>query len=513
MPDQGLEDLQLAVLRKRVEEKRAAESTDRPDLNAKRFGDISPLESGISNLAQGLTGGYSDEIAGGLRAAVEAPFSDRKFSDLYREHQKEQEDYNKATSAANPWTSVGSEIVGSIASPISKIAAPIDGAGIASALGRAALGSGIVAGGKSENHPFESPDQMMAFAKDVGAGATTGAAVQGVLGTVGAVAERMSPEWLKQFARERAVKAATGQNKRMIKQASKLGQLDDIGDALLEGAPEIGVNAPLKFGSSVESIKNRAAEESNHAWDNGVTKVFNDIDAKTSNQSVDLQGVAQNILSHADSITPVPKNLPVIQNLKNEAEWLMQQPGKISLRSAQDLKNEYRFKYEDPRTHGLGLNGNNAIRKAYGDAIEKTISSLGSAADAKRFKLGMSQYGSMASAAGAADDRAVANISNRFISPSDYAAGIGTAVMGAAKGKEQVESGLYGLAASLAHKLLRERGSSMAAVTANKLSNLVKAHPRTLGAFQQAASSLPYQPYATQATELLNRKTGTEEGR
>lgn len=511
MPDQDLEALQLEVLRKRVEAKRAQEdSAPRPNPNSGEFGEISPLQSAISGTAEGLTAGYSGEISGRVRAAVTAPFVDETYGQLRDKYVGEQNRYASAAAKANPLTSLGFELGSTVISPASKVLGPVEGAGIVANMGRAALQGGLIAGGKSETSPLESPQKLKDFALETGAGAATGLVTQGALSGVGAIAKRFAPEWLTQFARERAVKAATGQNKRAIKQMSKLGQINQIGDDLLNGSEEIGVKAPLRFGSSVESIKNRAAENKDKAW-GAVEGAYSSIDKKTGGQSVDLMDVSQRLMEKAKAIEPVPKNLPVIEKLRAEATWLAQQEGRIPLKRAQDLKNQYVFKMADPHTHALGLDGNNIVRNAYAEGIENSIKKHASAADAKKWKLGMRNYGSNASAAGAADDRAVANISNRFISPSDYAVGIGSALAGAAKGGDNIQNSLFGLATSLGHKLLRERGSSMAAVTAKNMSNAIKNNPGTLGAVQRGVSQLPEKPSTALLMQWLNRRSGTEE--
>lgn len=478
MPQQNVEELRAAVLRKRVEEKRAQEMSTVDDAPKKReFTDISPLATAVVKGTQGLTGGFADEIGAAIVAAPYLMPGGKSFGDVYDSQVGRHRAFLKQAEEQNPTTSVASEIGGAIASPINKIAAPIAGAGTAANLGRAALGGATIAAGTSETNPFLSGDNLGEFASDVAGGAAGGFATQGALGIAGKAAGKLAPESLKQFARERAVKAATGQNKKLLKQASKLGQLERIGGDLIDGAEEFGIKAPVSFGASVDTIKNRAAEGSRKAW-RAVEDIYKNIDERTGGAAVDTVDIAQNILNRAKQIEPTPQNMPIIQRLRAEADWLAEEAGAISLDRAQSLKNQYVFKMADPKTHALGKDGSNQIRSAYTDAIKNTILKKGSNSDLKKYERALEVYGSMTSAAGAADERAVANLSNRWASPSDYGIGIATALGSTlASGGANLGALAAGGAASMGHKFLRERGSGMAAAAANKLAGPMSSEP------------------------------------
>ncbi len=69
-------------------------------------------------------------------------------------------------------------------------------------------------------------------------------------------------------------------------------------------------------------------------------------------------------------------------------------------------------------------------------------------------------YGNLANVVGTSEDAALRSQANRYISPSDYGAGGASALMASGKGESTAASSATGAIMSLAHRLLRERGSS-----------------------------------------------------
>ena len=67
-------------------------------------------------------------------------------------------------------------------------------------------------------------------------------------------ASEAASEGVEGFANERAVKAATGQNKAVLKNIARTKGVDEVGKTLLSGEEPV-----VQFGSSVSTIKDRAA--------------------------------------------------------------------------------------------------------------------------------------------------------------------------------------------------------------------------------------------------------------
>jgi hypothetical protein len=306
---------------------------------------------------------------------------------------------------------------------------------------------------------------------------------------------------LDDFANVRAVKAATGQNKAVLKKVARTKGIEEAGDALLNGEDKV-----IGFGSSVDKIKDRAADAADKAWAQ-VQGVHKAIDAAKDGKSIDGGEIAKAIVEKANRIEPLDQNLPIIDKMRSTAAYF-ERKGPMSLEHAQELKNNFVFKFTDPKTHALGLDGNNAIREAFTEKMGDAVASADPAL-AKVWQDGMQKYGVYAETAGAASDRAVANVSNRLISPSDYAVGATAALhSGMKNGAEGVADTVRGVAAALAHKLVRERGSSAAAITAKNLAGILESAPEALGsAYGVLAKAAEGGPAALEATHMMLLKS------
>lgn len=86
------------------------------------------------------------------------------------------------------------------------------------------------------------------------------------------------------------------------------------------------------------------------------------------------------------------------------------------------------------------------------------------------FQSAKKRFGLAAEGADIAEKQLGRNLKNRFTSPTDYAAGM----VGATEAATAPEKSLQGAAMAMAHKLLRERGSSAVAVTADKVADIAK---------------------------------------
>lgn len=518
-----IEQLRLQVLQKRVAEKRAMEDanfvahTEGDPQGAIRGGNTmgggggdasvrpdpkaSYLESLGQGFTQGATFGFGDEIgaAGGAALAKILPNSmggsSQSYGQLYNEELNAQRKNTAQATEANPYTYNAAELGGAAVSPLAK----------AGMIGSAA-GGAAQAVGSSTHNIMNGPGDAMALGEEALIGAGKGLLTHGAVKGVGAVGSALLPDALDRLAQIRGLKAVFGQNKAAFKQAAKLNQTERIGQDITQASEELGGQPLVRFGEGVESIKNRAAEGADKAWQK-VSSIYKTIDGRTDGQSIKSGDLANAILDRAKKIMPIPRNKPMIDRLTEEAAWMENQPN-MSLERAQQLKNNYVFKMADPHSHALGLDGNNAIRDAYAKTIAGTVENLGSKAEQNTFKRSMSNFGSFSTAAGRAGDREVANISNRFISPSDYATGIAGGLANAVQGGDLAKSGLWGTALSIGHKIARERGSSMVSATARNASNAMKT-PVVGQALQMPARAMaaaPNLPVTPALSQLWNSK-------
>ncbi|NBW08769.1 MAG: hypothetical protein EBR82_12170 [Caulobacteraceae bacterium] len=126
-----------------------------------------------------------------------------------------------------------------------------------------------------------------------------------------------------------------------------------------------------------------------------------------------------------------------------------------------------------------GENAANDVKKAfYGalrehelDALTTPAAKKALGAEATRdMQQTLLDYRRLAIATRGLEDRVAADARNRVISPSDYGVGIGTGAAAIASGHPV--GALLGVASSLGHKVLRERGNSTAAIALDKIADM-----------------------------------------
>jgi hypothetical protein len=215
--------------------------------------------------------GFGDEIAGAALAAKDY-VSGEGFD--YRKRQKEIENYIEQARSQNPGSYLGGNVVGAGAQAL---ALPIGaGASLARGLGTAALQSGVSALGESKGN-LDSYENVSKLAGDVGTGALTGAATQGVFGLAGKAAKAFSPKRMEDYAGRKALSAmgmTAGQIKNTQAQfgkegAAKIG-LDAIDqgivkafksvDDIAETATNLKAKSGASIGSAIDSVDNLVAK-------------------------------------------------------------------------------------------------------------------------------------------------------------------------------------------------------------------------------------------------------------
>jgi hypothetical protein len=179
-----------------------------------------------------------------------------------------------------------------------------------------------------------------------------------------------------------------------------------------------------------------------------------------------------------------------------EAEFFSKK-GDIGFGQAQKLKNSYKFKVMDPSTQHLGQDATNFVKGAIGGEMDDAAvrargqigDSLSQARDLidkyERFK---GKYGSFAAITKAAENRVESNLSNRFISPSDYFLGGAGGLGSVAITGEPFSGAAIGAASAILNKFARERGSAMVARSAYAVANLLQKRPEALGRFAEELS-------------------------
>ena len=173
-----------------VEEQKPTSWKDRANRVEEQPTQLDALASGV---AQGATLGFSEEIYGGLRAALDVATTDKEIDDildLYKIRRDEARRSNEAAKKAFPKTYGAGEIGAGVATafvPGLGALNAVKGARLATVAGKAALSGGIAGAGLSDADLTEGDVKGLAVDTAVGAGA--GVATAGLMKGAGKLAQ------------------------------------------------------------------------------------------------------------------------------------------------------------------------------------------------------------------------------------------------------------------------------------------------------------------------------------
>lgn len=201
--DPELEELrsqyELAHLRKQYEAMKAAKPSDPTDgITADDV--LSKANSAMRGAAKGITYGFADEAAGRLMAAKQALLGEDAglpWEDLVRTNVAAVRKADDQARAENPKTFIASNVVGSVASPASKMLAPAKGAGLMAKMASGARAGALLGLGEST---ASADDDPLHLAKDALYGGAIGGATGGVLHGAGKVAGGLNAANLNRLA-------------------------------------------------------------------------------------------------------------------------------------------------------------------------------------------------------------------------------------------------------------------------------------------------------------------------
>jgi len=453
-------------------------------------------ESALRGAAQGASFGFADELTGAGYALKDKLLEGKDFTDSYKKHRDESRANYELAQATNPNAYLAGEVGGGVAS----LAVPgmgIFNAGKAATMGgqvaRGAL-SGAGAGALSGAGTSEADIDTADFAKDVGTSAAIGAGAGGVLSGLGKYASSKADDIkaylkakfggasdsVKDYAEKRAVKAATGQNKRALKEIAKK-DINKTGRVLLDE----GIVTP---GSTVETIGERAAD-ARKSYGKEIGDIRNSLDELAPQGSVSGKEIADAMRSYAQSEVDGPASQNLAKNLMAEADNF-ETRGNLSFKDAQRFKKQYGFDAKDPAKRS-GISTRDIDNKTYQlieDQVEKSVGNLEATSPDLAGKLGRykdvkDKYGAIAPAAKAAEDRAIANLSNNVLSPSDKAAGFTYLLSKVGEAALNPLDLVKAIAVGGTNKAVRGRFDSTAAVLGDKLANTLASAPERLGRY------------------------------
>jgi hypothetical protein len=309
-------------------------------------------------------------------------------------------------------------------------------------------------------------------------------------------AKAMAPEvrkYLQNIARERAVKAATGENRAAIKKLAKMsgkgaGDIDKAvenlrrsGEILLEG-PDPTVRA---FSTS-EGIGERAAAKRRESGKR-IGKIGETVEELTPN-AITGEMIGMDLLEYADTIPSVGKGAKLKDRVIEEAERF----GSLSpqtFKEVQDLKGQFPYEPQSPDLLISDKDVSNKIHSAIGRRMDAAVEQAKGVADPEQQAL-LSQYGAekerygvFKNTADAATEQKARTLARRLVEPSTYGTGAATMVADAASGGKL--SLIKAMAAGAANKLLLQRGNSTMAVGLNNLAKAAENAPRALKKYEK----------------------------
>lgn len=465
------------------------QSVAQSDMLEDNYGKVGgTLLAGGAGVARGLTLGLSDRVARNFGAEA---------STL------------RTLQEGAPLASTVGEVGGSIAAVLAtggaggagRLAAGATGFASRGLVGRAAAKAlemgiaGAIEGGAfgagkniSENALGRADLTAESLIANAGMGALVGGGVGGLIGGgsvlagagvkagAKAISDKLGSgsvkDWLEGLAGERALKATIGQNKKAFSQLESKDLADKAGKYLLE---EIGLgtdDALAAAGNTNEVIAEKLA-----ARRDLVGKKIDDIVTKLDDATAAGEGVAKRVRGElvADRIeNEVLKNIdPVAQKgtyntIKEVADGYRAQQGPISfadaakMRRSAQLNANYDAAVPKP-TQQAWQDVAKVWNKTIDDAADPVLKGMGEQTS-NLYKATRDEFSLVQRLTNYAENRVAANSANRVVSPSDY--GIGGAA-GLLTGNP-----LTGAASAIGHKLVRERGSAVAANLAYKASRL-----------------------------------------
>lgn len=539
----------------------------REKLNKKKG--YSQIEAGARSAAQMASFGFADEAIGGTQALYDEYVEGKPGT--YEERVRAQRDADAASAQQWPKTDMAVGLGTAAAMsliPGGALATTAKGAKLAqylkglSAAKKAAAAGALVGAGKSTSNPLEGLDQAGQFAKDVGAGAATGAVGQKAFSGLSKGIQKI-PGKLREAAQERAVKAGTGQS---IAHLRKIGQMThkspgDIqkyqdklrktGQDILDETTPSGERL-LKAGDRVEDIAPKAADTL-EKYGKEIGRIGKGIDAMHPEGAVSVDSIINKLSAAHKGIKPLGPGKTARNALTDLIDDIKAEypSGKMSFADAQNLKGQFKFNALDKDVLVSNKRVSNQINRIISGEMDETVSGLskkfgqipkpgpqvvGDAAEtavpavagAAKKTPGISpedyektqmikgllddygkikgKYQSFKNITDASTDRAARNLTNRMVSPSDYAMGATGAITGAVTGDPSHL--LVGVLAAGAHKLVRERGNSAAARTLDKLARMAENSPefakQFLKPFQAAAERGPAALVATHMALMKN---------
>lgn len=445
---------------------------------------------GIETLAHEMFPFYQgiSNAGAGARAAVQTgadQFRDsenrKSFVQHYTENQNENTAEDKRRMDAAP---AAAKVVGTAAG----IVPSLEMAPFAETPGALGVGARMGAQGAMAAGEAATRDQDPLKAGAVGAGLQGGA--EAVFGGAGKLADKAGlTDYLDRLAGERAAKAAVGQNIKGYRQLAQNQGVDGVakkGAMLMEtdkyGPPVVGPFTNTKLAG--ERAQDKATQVGNEFGTIGQK-----IDA-IAPYSVSGHEIADNILKWGQqNFDPrLKSDQAMMKQLASVAEDY-QNIGAMSFAEAQAFRNKYKPPaFNHPPTSFVERADiqpmlKQSIGEAMSSAADRVSQLPGGEQIAQEYGDIKKAYGVYKPIANMAKDRELRNASNRWVSPTDNAAGMASGVGAVVKGATAGHVGMAAVAGAVANKQARTRGAAFTARSAKMVADMLRDDPAKLGQF------------------------------
>jgi hypothetical protein len=462
--------------------------------------ETSPITTATTQLAQGGTLGFGDELAAigkaGMNAitGVTGPLGGQDLSsiadDYYNTRAQARSDFNKAAKA-NPKTALAFNIAGSLANPLASMIPNVTagktlGGAMANAGTQGAALGATMGVGNSEADSLDGMAKDAAIGGVIGGigGAAGGALVHGASKGSGAV-----KDFIKRRAANLSDKAealaenATGATAR---QAEKFRP--GAGRELLDRGLVRPLDSPAKIAERVGSASDAATDAINDA--------LGTLDASGVKASQD--NVVSVLESKIAALKKDPSQAAAARQLQTIVDDIVATgDSEVGISAAEGFKRGFKKAAKDFKSPNAGVPGQEAYR-AYMNEVERAATAADPALAAK-FKAGKDTYGLLAPIEEATEHRASQLKQHPFGGLGDTAAAVAGGATGGAPGAA---------VGVLAKRVAAPRLASTAAWTMDRVAKALSAAPDAFGEFTGAIQAAAKRgPQALQATiDILSRR-------
>lgn len=490
----------------------------------------SGFQSSLRGAEQGATLGFSDEIRGGLGALKDVATNDKyHLSDIVARYGVNRDEARAMLEKArqdNPASYAAGEVGGSIATsflPGVGALGAAKGATVLARAARAAGGGGLLGGltGLGTSQADLTKGNIDGAIDDVKSGAQLGAIAGGLMtpafeGIGRGIKNFINPENLRGIAADRAVKATTGQNisaLRKIAGATSTGQdLAKSEESLRRVGKDLIDSGVIGAGDKVEDLAAKLQTKRKEVGGQ-IGEVGKQIDTLYP-KAVSSDNIANELLAYAESIPQTESGKKLREKIAKEAENFQAMKG-VSFGDAQKIKNQFKYRPQDQDALISNQDVTNKIQRIISNEMDQTAKTVASTSTPESKAL-LDQYGDLKGkyrsfklSSDAASDRALKNLSNRFVSPSDYGTGAtGALLTSLGTGGAALPALAAGAVGAGLNKLARERGNSLAAVGFTKAAKAMENSPE----FAKKFGNILYQsaerggPALAVTHQLLSKK-------